>query len=366
MRSTGMLAVSMSSKWTSRALTDRLFPSASPSPFGRRVGRARGSRIPVTLVTGFLGAGKTTLIRRFLSSPEGAGAAVIVNEFGEVGIDHTLLRASSESTVLLGNGCICCSMRSDLETTLGALLAEAATGAAPSFDRVVVETSGLADPAPVLQTFAADRGIGREFHLEAVVTLADASSIEAQYEAAPEARRQLAVADRIVLSKTDLMEESDVPRVRAFVAARNPAAEVIVANHGAVEPLHLMRPPTAPRPIPEGHAEHSQEIGSFSIAFDGPLPWAVFAHAMDVLMDLRGADLLRMKGIVEIEGAQGPVVVHAVQHRMHPPVELTDWPDGERQGRLVFIGRRLERQSVVALFKAVQAVSGAQSPDSCP
>jgi G3E family GTPase len=318
--------------------------------------RERGARIPIVLVTGFLGAGKTTLVKRFLESPAGAGAAVVVNEFGEVGIDHALLRASSETTVLLGNGCVCCAMRSDLETTLAELLAQAATGAVPSFDRVIVETSGLADPVPVLQTFAADRGMGREFHIDAVVALADATLVERMWADAPEARRQLAVADRIVVTKTDLVEPDAAERVLAFVRARNAVADLVVASHGALDPEELTRPATLPRALPAGHAHHSAEIGSFAIEFPAPLPWPVVAHAMDVLMDLRGPDLLRAKGLLAIEGSDGPVVVHAVQHLMHPPAELAAWPGGDRTGRLVFIGRNLRRDAVTALFDAICAL----------
>src|SRR5947209_10516574 len=150
------------------------FAGTDASPFGRRQRRPRGARIPVTIVTGFLGSGKTTLIQRLLETPEGANTAVVVNEFGEVGIDHALLRGSSDATVLLGNGCVCCAVRSDLEETLRTLFSDRARGAAPSFERVIVETSGLADPGPVLQTFASERALGREFHLQSLVTVVDA------------------------------------------------------------------------------------------------------------------------------------------------------------------------------------------------
>src|ERR1700724_1709161 len=145
------------------------FAALDASPFGRRQRRPRGARIPVTVVTGFLGAGKTTLIRELLSRPEGANTAVLVNEFGEVGIDHALLRSSSDATVLLGNGCLCCAVRTDLQESLRTLFAERGRGAVPSFERVIIETSGLADPGPVLQTIASDRALGREFHLQGLI-----------------------------------------------------------------------------------------------------------------------------------------------------------------------------------------------------
>src|SRR5580704_4063495 len=179
------------------------FAGNDASPFGRRQRRPRGARLPVIVVTGFLGAGKTTLIRALLDRPEGADTAVLVNEFGEVGIDHALLRSSSDTTVLLGNGCLCCTVRTDLQESLRTLFAERAQGKVPSFRRVIIETSGLADPGPVLQTFASDRALGDEFHLQALVTVVDAPGGTRNLETAPEARQQVALADRIVMSKVD-------------------------------------------------------------------------------------------------------------------------------------------------------------------
>ena len=177
-----------------------LFAGSSAGRFGRAQRRPRGTRIPVTILTGFLGAGKTTLLRTLLDSPAGANTAVVVNEYGEVGIDNALLRASSDATVLLGNGCVCCLMRSDLQESLRTLFADRARGAVPSFERVIIETSGLADPGPLLQTFASDRALGEEFHLQALVTVIDAPNGIRNLASAPEAREQVALADRIVLT----------------------------------------------------------------------------------------------------------------------------------------------------------------------
>src|SRR5438105_15001775 len=204
-------------------LTADPFAGRDASPFGRRQRRPRGARLPVTVVTGFLGAGKTTLIRELLAKPEGANTAVVVNEFGEVGIDDALLRASSDATVLLGNGCLCCAIRTDLQESLRTLFADRARGAVPSFQRVVIETSGLADPGPVLQTFASDRALGEEFHLQALVTVVDAPGGAGNLAAMPEARQQVALADRIVLSKTDRADTEAVAvltgRIRELTAA---------------------------------------------------------------------------------------------------------------------------------------------------
>src|SRR5215470_12663848 len=187
-----------------------LFPSPTAGPFGRRLKRERGARVPVTVVTGFLGAGKTTLVRYFLSLPEGAGTAVIVNEFGEAGIDDALLRSSSDNIALLGNGCLCCTVRSDLHVTLHRLVADRKRGVVPYFGRVVIETSGLADPSPILTTFATDRALGGEFHVEAVIAVIAAQNGVATIENFVEARRQIILADQIVISKTDIADE-DAP-----------------------------------------------------------------------------------------------------------------------------------------------------------
>jgi G3E family GTPase len=308
------------------------------------------------IVTGFLGAGKTTLIRALLESPEGANTAVVVNEYGEIGIDNALLRASSDATVLLGNGCLCCLARSDLQETLRTLFADRARGAVPSFQRVIIETSGLADPGPLLQTFASDRSLGQEFHLQALVAVVDAPNGIRNLASAPEAREQAALADRIVLTKTDLADPSPLfEEIGALTAA--PVARAV---NGAVDPAFLLDERLdLPMHVPEHdhrHA-HSHGIDSFVITFDRPLYWPAFEQAMAVLAALRGADLLRVKGIVAVEGAKGPVVVHAVQHTAHRPVELQTWPDDDHRSRLVFITSGIGRAEIEALFAAVAAIA---------
>src|SRR5262244_2581908 len=187
-----------------------LFPSRTAGPFGRRAKHARGGRIPVTIVTGFLGAGKTTLVRAFVESPQGRGTAVIVNEFGAVGIDDALVRDSAEATVLLGNGCACCVTRSDLQVALRRLVAERDRGLLPPFGRVVIETSGLADPGPILQTFATDRALGAEFHAEVALAVVDAVGGLDTLAWSAEARKQVILADRLVVTKRDLAEPQTV------------------------------------------------------------------------------------------------------------------------------------------------------------
>jgi G3E family GTPase len=339
------------------------FAGSEALPFGRRQRRPRGARIPVTIVTGFLGSGKTTLIRELLARPEGANTALVINEYGEEGIDHALLRASSDATVLLGNGCVCCAVRTDLQESLRMLFADRARGAVPSFQRVVIETSGLADPGPVLQTFASDRALGEEFHLQALITVVDAPGGAGNLAAMPEARQQVALADRIVLSKTDradpVMIAGLAGRIRELTAA--PLAS---AAHGAIDPAFLLDEgldlPVRAAAHEHDHAHaHSHGIDSFALFFDAPLAWPVIEQAMAVLTALRGPDLLRVKGLVAVQGVRGPVVVQAVQHVAHRPVELEDWPDDDRRSRLVFITRNLGRAEVAALFAAVAAIATA-------
>jgi G3E family GTPase len=309
------------------------------------------------VVTGFLGSGKTTLIRALLDKPEGAGTAVVVNEYGEIGIDHALLRSSSDLTVLLGNGCLCCNVRSDLQETLRELFADRARGAVPSFERVLIETSGLADPGPVLQTFATDRALGREFHLQALICVVDAVTGMANLEEMPEARRQAALADRVVVSKSDLAAPGAAERLIAQIAALNPAP-VGIARNGEIEPAFLLDEVAAPRRSFElGGVEHTHGLNTFSLIFEERLGWPAFEQAMAVLAALRGSDLLRVKGLVAVAECRGPVVVHFVQHVAHPPIELEDWPDEDRRSRLVFITRGLARATVERLFASVAAVA---------
>jgi G3E family GTPase len=341
-----------------------LFAGADPTPFGRRQRRPRGARIPVTVVTGFLGAGKTTLIRALLATPEGANTALVINEYGEVGIDHALLRASSDATVLLGNGCVCCAVRTDLQESLRTLFADRARGAVPSFQRIVIETSGLADPGPVLQTFASDRALGDVFHLQSLVTVVDAPGGAGNLEGMPEARHQVALADRIVLTKTDRADPAMVAELTGRIRELT-AAPLATALHGVIDPAFLLDEglDLAVRPTPHAHDhehDHSHGIDSFALFFESPLPWPVLEQTMAVLTALRGPDLLRVKGLVAVEGVRGPVVVHAVQHVAHRPVELEDWPDGDRRSRLVFITRNLGRAEIEQLFAAVAAVGTAE------
>ena len=308
------------------------------------------------MFTGFLGAGKTTLLKRFLDTPEGNGTAVVVNEFGVTGIDDALVRSSADETVLLGNGCLCCITRTDLQQALRRMVVERERGELPDFRRVAIETSGLADPSPILQTFATDRALGGAFHVEAVVTVVDAVTGGDTLEWSAEARRQAILADRLIVTKTDIAGDSALSTLTSRLRALNPGAEILEAVNGEIDPQRLIEPVTDQRNPFVAEAAHSDGIGSFVLAEETPMPWAVFARSMDTLMQLRGPDLLRVKGFLDVEGCKGPVLVQFVQHLAHPPVELEAWPDANRQSRVVFITRNISEHQVRTLVQAIRAL----------
>ena len=319
--------------------------------------------LPITLLTGFLGSGKTTLLNRLLQHPQMARTAVVINEFGSVGIDDALVRASSDDVTLLGNGCLCCNTRSDLQNALRNLVAERAHGRLPPFTRVLIETSGLADPGPILQTFATDRALGGEFHVEVVVAVVDAVGGLDTLAWSAEARKQIILADRLVISKTDLAKAQAVKRLTARLAALNPHAAVHTAIDGDLEARCLLEADAAAAGRASlrlgfvAEAEHSDGIASFVLTDDAPLSWDAFARSMETLIALRGPDLLRVKGLLNVAGCRGPVVVHVVQHLAHPPVELAAWPDADRASRLVFITRGISEKQVRDLLASVRALA---------
>ncbi len=293
-----------------------------------------------------------------LDSEDGHGTAIVVNEFGTEGIDDALLRSSADETVLLGNGCLCCNVRSDLQLALRKLMSERERGLVPHFKRIVIETSGLADPGPILRTFATDRALGGECHVDCVIAVVDAVNGKSTLDGFPEARQQVMLADTIVVSKTDLATSDDREDLIARLRALNPRARTVTASAGCADPSIFTDAQADPVFQAEaiGDAAHSDGVASFTLVFDRPLPWDVVARSMDTLLALRGGDILRAKGLLAIEGCIGPVVVQFVQHLAHPPAELQAWPDADRRSRLVFIARGIAERDVRALFVSIAAL----------
>ena len=335
-------------------------------------------KIPVTLLTGFLGSGKTTLISRLLRHPDMDRVAVVINEIGEIGIDNDLVKMSSENVSLLANGCLCCSVRTDLQETLRELFGERRAGQIPDFDRVMIETTGLADPAPVIQTLASDTMLGAHYRLDGVVTLVDAVNGLTQLAENPEPEQQIALADRIFITKGDLASEAVIADLMAAISRINPRAEIRQCSMGDLHPrdligigltsaragddtLHFLgelKPlasSSSPRESYLGDrlpVRHDPAVKTLSLRFDQPFTWATFSAAMELVISLRGKDLLRVKGIVNVDG--NPVVVQGVGHVFHPPLPLDRWPSADTGSRLVFITRNIEASTLRALFSAVE------------
>jgi G3E family GTPase len=308
-------------------------------------------KTPVALVTGYLGSGKTTLIRALLESPALGETAVIVNELGEIGIDHAILRRVDERTVLLASGCVCCTLRGDLADELRDLVDRRASGEIPPFTRVVVETTGVADPAPILATLVSEPLVRNQFALESVI-----ATVDAQHGLrGAEAERQVAAADVLVVTKGDLADPAAAERA---VGALNPVASIVRAVQGDVDAEALLGPRKAAcvdstqalSAARRGHV-HEDEVAAVSLVLDGPVDWLGFGVWLTMLLHARGREILRVKGLLDV-GGDGPLLVDAVQHVVHPPVHLGAWPDDDHRSRLVLIGRRLDAERLERSLRA--------------
>ncbi|MCD6672130.1 MAG: GTP-binding protein [Burkholderiaceae bacterium] len=327
--------------------------------------------IPVSVITGFLGSGKTTLLRHLLADPAMADAAVIINEFGEVGLDHHLVEASSDDVVVMSSGCLCCTIRGDLVDTLRRLFERRQRGELPPFRRVLIETTGLADPAPVLHTLMEQSRLGAPYVLDGVLTTVDAELGSRQLDRQPESVKQAAVADRLILTKIDLAGPDAVARMRTRLLELNPGAPIVEAIQGAVDAGELfgvglydprsksqsvrdwLRAEAYPaaeeleRDHAHGHRHdvnrHGAEIRADCFVYESPLRWRLFSPNLASLVSRHAEKLLRVKGILNIEGEPNPVVVHGVQHQFQR-MRLNAWPDADRRSRLVVISRGLDRR----------------------
>ena len=357
-------------------------------------------RMPVALITGFLGSGKTTLLNHVLRDPRMARSLVLVNEFGEIGLDHLLVDSVDGDMVLLQSGCVCCTIRGDLDATLRNLARKRDAAESPPYDRVLLETTGLADPAPILALLLNTPMISHDYRLDGVVTTVDSVNGARQLDDHVEAVKQAAVADRLLLTKSDLDADA-ASALEARLRALNPGARLHRVAHGAVDPALLFDAgPFDPAGKGdkvrdwlnaeavsavahdhhrdhahghEGHAHHGEHehghghdvdrsrhdahIGSFCLTFDEPLDWDAF-HRWLAAVRANWADrLLRVKGILNVTSDDAPLVIHGVHDTFHPPTLLARWPDADRRSRIVFIVRDLARADVQASWRYMNPVA---------
>jgi G3E family GTPase len=340
----------------------------------------KSAATPVTIVTGFLGSGKTSLLQRLLAAPELADTAVLVNEFGAVGLDHHLLRRLDGDVVLLQSGCVCCTIRGDLGGAIRDLHSRRERGEV-QFRRLVVETTGLADPVPILATIMAEPVVRHHFRLGSVITTVDAVNGAAHLDRQPESVKQAAVADRLLITKTDLAPAAGIAALRRRLERLNPAApliesaparrldpEVLLAadrfDAGAksAEVRHWLAAELQRPDVPPDHEHHDVDrhdarIHAFCLRYERPIDWTGFALWLSMLLHRHGENVLRVKGLLNVGAGEPPLVVHGVQHLVHTPVHLERWPDGDRASRLVFIVRGLDRGRIERSLAAFNGVA---------
>ena len=347
--------------------------------------------ITANILTGFLGSGKTSLLRRLLKQPDLSGMAVMINEFGEVGLDHLLIEAVDEDVVLLDSGCVCCTIRGDLKDALLRLYARRQRGEVPPFSRVVIETTGLADPAPIVATFAADPMLKHHFRVGNVVTVIDAECGAANLDLYDECRRQVAVADRLVVSKIDIAGARKAAQLRAQLSRINSTAEIVESSETDDASAALLTHDTHEEATrfdevrrwiaasasdhhdndndndddDHDHAHESRhgDIHALLLSADEPLDWAAFGLWLSMLLNRHGASVLRAKGLINVIGRDAPVVVQGVQHLIHKPVHLERWPEGVPRTRLVLIVRGLDKKLIRRSFRVFMRLGAKSASD---
>jgi G3E family GTPase len=322
---------------------------------------------PVTLITGFLGSGKTTLLQRLLLDPALSDTAVLINEFGDIGLDHHLLERIDETMVMLQSGCVCCTIRGELSTAIKDLHSRRERGVLPPFRRLVIESTGLADPYPILSTVRSDPVLRHHFRLGNVITTVDAVNGARQLDAQPESVEQVAVADRLVLTKTDLAAPEAAARLTRQLRHINPDAPLWRATEDSLDAHALLSAEGVERwqladrhgHLPGDDHRHADDIRTLALNFDQPVDWARFGIWLTMLLHRHGDALLRVKGILNVAGAATPVAVHAVHYLVHPPRHLGERPDDERRSRLVFIARGLDPAVIERSFRAFSGLAHA-------
>ncbi|MEZ5933477.1 MAG: GTP-binding protein [Alphaproteobacteria bacterium] len=316
------------------------------------------SLIPVNIITGFLGSGKTTLLQRLLASAKLANTAVLINEFGEVSLDHLLLDVVDRETVILESGCVCCTIRGDLADAIRELHSKRERGVVPRFDRLAIETTGLADPAPIVSTLLAEPVIRNHFRLGNIITTVDVLNATLHLTSNEESVKQVAIADRLVLTKSDLANRDTLDAVHTALAALNRSAPIIDVHAEAFDPDDLMASDLYDEEAKAAevrrwlqqhahhnthdHESHHADIRTFSLIVDHPVDWTAFGIWLTMLLHRHGEKVLRVKGILNVEGQATPVMIHGVQHVVHPPAHLDAWPDDDHRSRIVFILRGLD------------------------
>nr|WP_298685906.1 GTP-binding protein [uncultured Dongia sp.] len=351
-------------------------------------------RLPVSVITGFLGSGKTTLLKHLLAHPDMGETAVIINEFGEVGLDHLLVEKAEDDTILLESGCLCCTIRGDLIDALRSLFKRRHKGEIPAFKRVVIETTGLADPAPILHTLMQDPVLTSVYRLDGVIATVDVVNGNIQMDRQMESVKQAAVADRLLLTKCDLSNDIKIAALEARLRRLNPAAPIVRVANGVVDPSMLfnaglynperksldvqrwLRDEAYADPHDDHEHEHHDHdhdhdhdhahehqhgldvnrhdahIRAFCVIRDEPLNWERFCAWIDMLTTTQGPDLLRIKGLLHVAGEAQPVAIHGVQHLFHPPVLLPGWPSDDRRSKLVFITRDIDQAALTESMNA--------------
>jgi G3E family GTPase len=315
---------------------------------------------PVTLITGCLGSGKTTLLQRLLCDPALSDTAVLINEFGEIGLDHHLLERIDEAMVMLQSGCVCCTIRGELSAAIKDLHSRRESGVLPPFRRLIIESTGLADPFPILSTVRSDPVLQHHFCLGNVITTVDAVNGAQQLDARSETVKQAAVADRLVLTKTDLAAAEVTDRLMQRLRHINSAAPLWRAAEDEFdadalfsgEDYEARQSFDADDTEPSDHHRHADDIRTLALSIDEPIDWARFSIWLTMLLNRHGEALLRIKGIVNVAGGHTPVAVHAVQHLVHTPRHLAAWPDADRRSRLVFIARGVDPAMIERSFLA--------------